>query len=182
MITGRWRHPERLSDRARAWLMCWIAISCALIFLAVWSTYAATHVYPRFEQQRPGEPVTVDGISYRLLRLTRADEVADGDEIRPASAHTVWVIAELELTIPGRRDSMGCDLRLLAAGKRAWDAEGFYNRRVPNYCGDTDHPIRPRMPWRLEQIYQVPTKYADQIEGVAVTDHSSAAPTKVLQP
>jgi hypothetical protein len=182
MIGAVWRDPERLSDRARSWLVFGVVVCATLIFLSIWVTYAATHVYERFEQQPAGSSVTVAGNTYRLISLTRTDEVVDGGESKPSSAHATWVIAELELTIPRKKDTIGCDLRLLADGKRQWDSQTFYSRKLPNYCGDSDHPITPGQPWRFEQIYEVPTKFADQIEGVAVTDHSSAAPMKVLRP
>jgi hypothetical protein len=182
MITASWRDPSRLSDRARSWLIFMIVSCAALIFLAIWVTYAATHVYDRFEAQPAGSSVTVDGNTYRLVKLTRTDVVVDGDETKPASAHATWVIAELELTIPRQKDTIGCSLRLLAEGKRQWDAETFYDRRLPNYCGDSDHPITPGKPWRFEQIYEVPTRFADRIQGIAVTDHSSSAAMKVLLP
>jgi hypothetical protein len=181
MITV-WRHPERLTERARAWIVFLIAISCAVMFLAIWTTYAATHVYPRFEQQPAGATVTVDGNTYRLIRLTRTDQVMDGDEAKPPSANTTWVVAELELTIDHHKDVIGCELKLLGPGKRQWDPQTFYDRAVPNYCGDSDHPIKPGVPWHFEQIYEVPTTFAGEIYGVAVIDHVSAAPTKVLRP
>jgi hypothetical protein len=116
-----------------------------------------------------------------LIKLTSTDVVMDGAEQKPSQAGTSYVIAEMEITIQSKRKFVGCSVNLLADGKRTWDPESdFFSRKLPQYCGDDEHPITPGKPWRFEQIFQIPSTFTNRLYGLAVDDPASAAPVKVL--
>lgn len=172
---------DRLSDRARSWIMAGMAFACVLMYLSIWMTYAGSHTYSRYQQLPAGTTTTVDGITYKLIKLTRTDVIVDGQQTKPAQAGAVYVIAELEITTD--KKDPACSVKLVADGKRTWDSNAdFFDRRLPQYCGDYDHPVTPGRAWRFEQIYLIPQKFADRLYGIAVPDNSSPAPNKVLTP
>lgn len=171
----------RLSDRGRSWIMAAMAFACVLMYLCIWMTYSGTHTYARYQQLPPGTTATVDGVTYKLIKLTRTEVIVDGRETKPAQAGAVYVIAELEITT-NKKDPT-CSVQLVADGRRTWDSDAdFFDRKLPQYCGDYEHPVTPGRPWRFEQIFLIPQKFADRLYGVAVPDNSSPAPTKVLTP
>ena len=180
-LAHRPRFAEGINDRGRSWLMAGIAFGCVGIYLCIWMTYAGIHTYSRYQQLPPGAVSTVDGVSYKVLKLTRTDVIVNGDETRASHAGATYVIAELEITT--KKKDPACTIQLVADGKRTWESEAdFFDRRLPQYCGDYDHPVTPGKPWRLEQIYLMPSKFADRLYGVAVADASSPAPIKVMTP
>ena len=176
-------NSSRLSDRARSWIMAMIAFCAVLIFLIIWTTYGQTHVKDRFEQLAPGATATVDESTFRVIGMKQTEVIVDGHDNNPSAANTVWVIATMELTLSHKVKNFGCDLELVGPDKRTWEPKSdFYDRKLPGYCGDYDHPITPGKPWRFEQIFEVPTKYADRIYGVAAVYLGVAAPMNVLRP
>jgi hypothetical protein len=172
---------RRLGDPGRSWIMVGMALALVMIYLAIWATYAGTHTHDRYRQLSPGATTTVDGIRYKLIKLTRTEVIINGDESEPSQAGTVYVIAELEL-LTTKKDPT-CSADLVGSGDRTWESEAsFFSRKLPQYCGDFDHPVTPGKPWRFEQIYVVPATFADRLYGVAVPDRSSPAPIPVLTP
>ncbi|SDS72228.1 hypothetical protein [Microlunatus soli] len=172
-----------LSERSRSWVVAGMAFCLVIIFLAVWVTYAGAHTYERFEQLPPGASSTIDDTTYRVVALRQTETVTDGEETHPAAAGAIWVVAEVEVTIPRKMETVPCSLLLVSDDRRAWEPQtSFYNRKLPQYCGDYDHPITPKKPWRLEQVFEVPARFKDRIYGLATPDPASSAPTKVLRP
>lgn len=169
------------SDRGRSWLMAAMAFALVLIFLVIWMTYAGIHTYPRFQQLAPGETTTFEGVTYKLLGLTRTSAVTNGDDTVRAQARATYVIAELEIVTT--KKSPTCSVELVADGKRTWESStDFFERKLPQFCGDTEHPVTAGKPWRFEQIFLIPSAFADRLYGIGVEDDTSPAPTKVLTP
>ncbi|QGN34511.1 hypothetical protein [Microlunatus sp. Gsoil 973] len=172
---------RRLGNQARSWIMVGMALALVLMYLSIWMTYAGTHTYERYRQLAPGETTTVDGVRYKLIKLTRTEVIVDGDETKPSQAGAVYVIAELEILT--RKKDPVCSVELVGSSKRTWEAQtSFFDRELPQYCGDFDHPVTPGKPWRFEQVFLVPAKLADQLYGIAAPDRSSPAPVPVLTP
>jgi hypothetical protein len=165
----------------RAWLIT-LSIGCwVLTCIAVWAVYAGTHVNTRYLQSEPGASVTdYNQVTYRALGIRQTEVIVDGDEMTPSNANTVWVVVDLELTIPHPVETVGCALPLVAEGGRTWESETFYSRELPSWC-DSDE-IKPGQPYHFQLIFQVPVRYADQVYGVSVEDPSSPAPAIVLRP
>lgn len=162
-------------------MMAAMALALVLIYLCIWMTYAGIHTYARFQQLPAGVTTTVDGVSYKLTGLTRTDVIGNGDETRRAQAGATYVIADLEIV--ASKKSPNCSVELVADGKRTWESNtDFFERRLPQFCGDDEHPITPGKPWRYEQIFLIPTVFADRLYGIGVEDDTSPAPTKVLTP
>lgn len=169
------------SDRRRSWMMAAIAFALVLIYLSIWMTYAGMHTYPRFQQLPPGGTSTADGVTYKLMSLTRTQVIDNGDQTQRAQPNATYVIAVLEIVSTKKDPS--CSVELVADGKRTWESNTeFFERKLPQYCGDTEHPLTPGKPWRLEQVFLIPSAFADRLYGVGVEDPSSAAPTAVLTP
>ncbi|QDP94767.1 hypothetical protein FOE78_01510 [Microlunatus elymi] len=177
---------NRLSDRARSWIVAMIAFCCVLIFLVVWTTYATTHTKDRFEQLPAGATGTLAESTFRVLELKQTEVMTDGEDQHPSDANEVWVVATMDLTLSHPVRNPTCTLELVAEGNRTWEpvTTEFFDRSLPQYCGgDTDeHPIKVGQPWRFEQVFRVPTRFVDHIYGVALVDHGTAAPMKVLRP
>lgn len=179
--TGLSAAARGLGDRARSWIMAGMAFALVLVFLAIWMTYAGTHTYERYQQLPPGVSTTTYGITYKLIKLTRTEVIVNGDETKPAQAGTVYIVAELEITTT--KKDPACGVELVGSGKRTWESQTeFFDRKLPQYCGDYEHPVTRGKPWRFEQIFVIPAKLAGQLYGVAAPDHSSGAPIKVLTP
>lgn len=169
------------SDRGRSWMMAAMAFALVLIYLSIWMTYAGIHTYPRFEQLPAGRGVTADGITYKLVGLTSTDVIVNGDRTEHAQTGATYVIAQLEI-VTHKKDP-ACSVELVADGKRTWESDTeFFDRRLPQYCGDYDHPVTAGKPWRYEQIFLIPAVFADRLYGIGVEDNASADPTKVLTP
>lgn len=169
------------SDRRRSWMVAAMAFALVLIYLSIWMTYAGMHTYPRFQQLPAGGTTTVDGVTYKLVSLTRTQVITNGDETNRAQANATYVIAVLEIVSTKKDPS--CSVELVADGKRTWESNTeFFERKLPQYCGDYDHPLTPGKPWRLEQIFLIPSDFANRLYGVGVEDDTSAAPTAVLTP
>jgi hypothetical protein len=176
--------PDPLAERRRSWVVVGMAVCLVTIFTAIWVTYAKAHTVDRYEQLPPGASTTQSGASMKVVSLQQTDVVTDGDEIHPAAANAVWVVVTMEATLPkGKKKLAGCQLELLSDGGRVWsDPELFFSRKLPQYCGDDDDPPKPGVPWRFEQIFEIPQRFADHLYGVVVPDNSSAEPNKVLRP
>lgn len=169
------------SDRGRSWMMAAMAFALVLIYLCIWMTYAGIHTYPRFQQLPPGRSLSVDGVTYRLVGLTRTDVISNGHQTEYAQAGATYVIAQLEIV--ARTKDPTCSVELVADGKRTWESEAeFFDRRLPQYCGDSDHPVTVGKPWRYEQIFLIPARFAGRLYGIGVEDDASPAPTNVLTP
>lgn len=175
---------ERLSERSRSWIVAGMAFCLVLVFLAIWVTYAAAHTHERYEQLAPGATTTVSGTTFRLMRLRQTEVITDGEKNNPSAAGTVWVIAELEIVVARKKSTPNCSVELVSDGGRTWGTtdESFFNRKLPQYCGDYDHPITVGKPWRLEQVFAVPQRFADRLYGLAVPDPASAGVVKVIRP
>jgi hypothetical protein len=185
--TAQRHRPERSersdlrSDRRRSWLMAAMAFALVLVYLSIWMTYAGSHTYSRFQQLPAGSTTTVEGVTFKLVSLTRTDVIVDGDETHRAQPGATYVIADLQL-VTAKKDPL-CSVELVADGKRTWESNAeFFERKKPQYCGDDEHPITANKPWDFEQIYLIPSAFADRLYGVGVENHVSPAPTKVLTP
>jgi hypothetical protein len=169
------------SDRRRAWLMAAMAFALVLIYLSIWMTYAGSHTYSRFRQLPAGHTTTVKGVTFKLVSLTRTEVLVDGDETHRAQPGTSYVIADLQI-VTDNKDPL-CSVELVADGKRTWESNAeFFDRKKPQYCGDDEHPVTPGKPWDYEQIYLIPSAFADRLYGIGVENVTSPAPTEVLTP
>lgn len=179
-IRAVFAHVDGWSDWKRSWLItfsvgCWV-----FIFLTIWSVYAATHLIDRYVPSEPGTMVTQDHQSYQVLDMRQTEVIVDGEEQTTSNADTVWVVVDLEVTIDKKLDVVLCDLPLVAVGKRTWKSETFYSREIPTWCDSEEFTVGK--PYPVQLIYQVPTKYVDQVYGVVLEDPSSPAPSIVLRP
>lgn len=171
------------SERTRAWMITIVAACCVGIFLAIWAVYAATHVNTRYVQAAPGESATLNDVTYRVLDIRRTETVLDGDEEHPAAANAIWIVVDAEVQIPHPVEVLGCGtIPLVAVGDRTWEASNsFYSRDgIPVGCTSDEVPVG--RPYRFQQFYEVPVKYADQVYGIAVEDVTNGDPAIVLTP
>lgn len=174
----------RLSERSRAWIVTAMALCLVLIFSAIWATYSGAHTYQRYRQLPPGATATVSGSTFRLVQLRQTETITDGEESHPSAAGAVWVIAEVELTLAHKDETPNCTLALISEDRRSWDATSstFFDRKLPQYCGDYKHPITVGKPWRFEQVFEVPQRFADRLYGLAAPDPASSAAVEVIRP
>jgi hypothetical protein len=151
------------------------------IYVIWWVTYAGIHYEPRYSIRPPGAAAEVRGTSIRLMSLVRSDQLADANGGPPELPYpgAVWVVAEFESLRHNPVEKLSCSsTTLLGPQGRLWDPEMFRVERLKE-C-QTDNPVGQVV--RYESIYMVPARYAEQLIGIAVEDHSSAARTPVLRP
>lgn len=173
-----------MTPRRRAWW--WAACAAALVvtYLVIWTVYSMAHLssYARYEQLRPGASAHHLQADFRLLSLVRTDELtAESGDGQIAAAGTVWVVAELEVVQRAQDPNFVCTTRLLGPDRRAWEVASLdITRPTSMFCSDDD--LQVGRPYRYEQVYEVPARYADEIYGVVVVNSSDARPNQVLTP
>lgn len=172
--------------RRRAWVLAGCAGLLVLVYLVGWTAYAANGltVLGRLDQRAPGEPGTALGAEYRLLSLTRTDEIRDEespDRSAVAAGNATWVVAVVEVVRRQEQEDYYCSFELVGPDRRRWDPDPpLLQRTLTSYCRAEDLPLG--RPGRVEIIFEVPTAFLDRIHGVAVPDAASRRATPVLRP
>jgi hypothetical protein len=156
-----------------------------LIYLTLWTLYSMTHLssFGRYEQVAPGGVTREGGADFRLLSLVQTEELASTDgEPQLSSSGAVWVVATLEVTQRTKDPNFLCSTELLGPDDRAWEYSTLLDaqRSLSMFCHDEELKIGE--PFRFEQVYEIPTRYADQVLGVVVVDPVNADPQQVLTP
>ena len=157
------------------------ALAAVGIYLIWWVTYAGMHYIPRFSMRPPGASGESHGASIRLLSLTQTDQLGDAEGGQPAlpDPGAVWIVAELEVVRHDPAEEFFCEAQLLGPERRLWSTASVrVNRSTPDCSRDRG----VGQPARVESIFMVPARYADQLSGLALTDSSSAARTPVITP
>lgn len=173
-----------LPPRTRAWL--WTACAAALVlsYLVGWTVYSTTHLgsYARYVQLASGVPAASPDGNFRLVSLVQTEQVqSELNGPQPSTAGAVWVVATVDLVPRTTARSPSCTLQLLGPGHRVWDPSSVSgSSAVPSYC-DKDR-MRAGRPYRFRNIFEVPARDADQIDGVVVVDDTDARPQQVLTP
>jgi hypothetical protein len=157
------------------------AFAAVLIYLIWWVTYAGIHYIPRYSLRPPGASGEVQGTSVRLLSLIRSDQLAAVEGGKPGIPEpgAVWIVAELEAVRHDPAKEFLCGTELIGPERRLWSTASVRVKRSMPSC-PLDLSVGP--PVRFESIFIVPTRYADQLSGIALRDDSSAARTPVLRP
>lgn len=185
MSAARTQRVDRLSNRACAWLLATTVALLVCTYLVIWTIYSLTHLsaFPRYEQLPAGASGSMLQAEFRLIHLTQTRELAatGGGAPGMAAQNAVWVIAELEVRQQNKDPGFYCSVSLLGPDKRLWEAETVtVERATPRFCDDDEMRVGER--YRFETIFEVPARYADQIYGVVLVDHSAARPHQVLTP
>ena len=174
-----------LSRRARAWLWTACAAALVLCYLVLWTVYSMTHLssFPRYDQLPAGASARQLGADFRLLNLVRTEELtaAEGADPQIAAVGAVWVVATLEVVQRTKEPNFVCSTALLGPGRRAWEPAVLdVSRSASRFCSDDE--LRVGEPFRFEQVFEVPVKYADALYGVVVVNRGDARPQQVLTP
>ena len=156
--------------------------AAVLIYLIWWVTYAGIHYIPRYTLRPPGASGEVQGTTVRVLSLVRSEQLADADGSQPGlpDPGAVWVVAELEAVRHDPAKEFNCGARLLGPEQRLWSTTASVRTKRAMESCPLDLPVGQSV--RFESIFMVPARYADQLLGIALTDHSSAARTPVIRP
>lgn len=170
--------------RRRAWLQTAVVALLVLLYLVGWTVYATTHTGERYRQLPPGAAGTRADADLRLLGLTRTERLLDsgGGDPQLAEAGSTFVVAELELTQRRPTELVTCTADLLGPDQRLWERDvlGVRVQRQTPTCDSADVVVG--RPYRFEAVYVIPVRFADQLVGVALTDHLTSARTPVLRP
>jgi len=170
--------------RRRAW--CWAGCAglVVLVYLTVWTVYSSAHLsaFPRYDQLDSGVAARQFGADFRLLSLVQTEELAaETGDPQVAGAGAVWIVATVEVTQRELDPDFVCSLSLLGPDDRSWERATIeVSRPATKFCSEDD--LELGRPFRLEQIYEVPVRYADQIRGVAVEQRRDTSPLPVLTP
>lgn len=171
--------------RRRAWLLAACAALAAATYLTIWFGYATSGLVSsaRLEPVPAGATVASLDADFRLLSLRRSRELtstsSSGNAYAVAGA--VFVVAELEVTPRRLEESLLCSAELVGPEGRRWEpgAGGFVLRVLPGYCDTAEMQVG--RPYRMEQIYQVPSAMADQLAGVLLLADRERTP-RLLRP
>ena len=169
------------TDRRRSWLLAGCVFALVLAYLVIWTTYAGSHLYPRYRQLAAGATASSGSEHYRVSSLVTTDAVRtkDGDLARP-DAGAVYVVAEVTLTLDVAEEYPTCGLLLLGPDGRTWETQldGPFTDR-PYDCSEG---VRLHTPFAYQLIYQVPQTYAGRLRGLVVVNDLTGAPSQVITP
>jgi hypothetical protein len=165
------------------WLAC--AAALVLVYLTLWTLYSMTHLssFGRYEQVPPGAATREGGADFRLLNLVQSEELASTDgEPQLSSSGAVWVVATLEVTQRVKDPNFLCTTELLGPDHRTWEYSTLLDadRSLSQFCHNEELELGE--PYRFEQVYEIPARYADQVFGVVVVDPVNSTPQQVLTP
>jgi len=161
-------------------------LTLAATYLVAWGTYAYAHMNStvRYTVLDPGQPVVLPAATVELVELTLARTLTSTYAIQgPTSADpgALWAVASMEVTITPGSTGPICIFDLVGPDRRLWEpAFGVSGRTLPGSCSDDEVPVG--RPTRIEVIFQVPERDADQLVGVAVSSGSSWRQMEVLRP
>ena len=180
----------RLSVRTR-----WVVAAAVLMVLALGICTVQAAAILRFRNPRPdvvagvGEPVTVDGVSYRLDTFTVAPQLAakePGAEPIRAMADAILVQSVLTVRVedPSRDlTAIYCTRRLVTPDGRSWsDFDDAYKVAGPERvtCSTSDdQPVTVGRPYQVGSVYQIPASVADQVS--LRVELGSGAPTLLFR-
>ena len=172
-------------SRRQAWLRACCVFLVVLIYLCWWTTYAVNglSVYGRYRQLEPGVPASAMGAEFRLTSLVRTDELTNQitDEILPPMPNSVWVVARVEVERQVESDFFLCSFSLLGPDRRVWEKDsGFVSRDISSFCDGESAPLG--RPIQVETVFQIPTRYVDQLAGLVVNDGASRDARPVMVP
>jgi hypothetical protein len=174
--------PPPPVSRRRSWLLLGVVALAVLAYLTIFSVYAYTHTAERYVQLAPGAAGHRGGADFRLLRLTRSVELADraGGAPQVADPGATFVVAEVEVVRQREDGTFLCGVDLLGPGQRLWGATTTEVERTLPSCSSAD--VQVGAPYRFEAVFLVPDRYAGQLLGAALTDHSGPQRSAVLRP
>ena len=172
-------------SRRQAWLRACCVFLVVLIYLCWWTTYAVNglSVYGRYRQLEPGVPASAMGAEFRLTSLVQTDELTNQitDEILPPMPNSVWVVARVEVERHVESDFFLCSFSLLGPDRRVWEKDsGFVSRDISSFCDEESAPLG--RPIQVETVFQIPTRYVDQLAGLVVNDGASRDARPVMVP
>ncbi|WP_152365143.1 hypothetical protein [Microlunatus speluncae] len=185
------RVPGRrpLTSKGRSWLLFLTAGCLVLIYMVIWTVYAAAHTDDRYVQLPPGQPsaTSVNKMQYRVHSLVKTERInnpAEPDEPYIADAGTVYVVAEVEVLRVAENDVFYCQAELAVEGTRRIASGGgsiyLDGTKLPTSCPSDE--LKVGHPFRFLAIFVVPTEFADQIYGIAVQYTDYGAPFQVIRP
>lgn len=184
------RVPGRrpLTSRGRSWLLFLTAGCLVLIYMVIWTVFAAAHTDDRYVQLPPGQPsaTTVNNAQYRvhsLIKTERINNPGDPEDPNIADAGTVYVLAEVEVLRVAEDDLFFCTADLAVEGNRRISSGGgvyIDGGKLPTACSSDE--IKVGHPYRFLAIFTVPAQFADQVYGVAVYYTEYGAPWQVVRP
>lgn len=174
--------PSPVLSRRRAWLVFAALALLTAVYLVGWSSYAALHTRDRYEQRPPGAAASRGGAEFRLVGLTRSDQLADGTSGRTQDADpgAVFVVAVVEAVPRVAEPVTLCTVALLGPGGRIWTPDTVQVQRSVPSCSPDD--AREGQPYRFEAVFQVPERDAGLLRGLALTDRSGVERSAVLRP
>ncbi len=153
-----------------------------LLYLLWWTTYATIHFDDRFDQRPSGASVERSGgTTIRLVSLTRSAMLADqlyGGAPEQAGPGTTWIVAIFEAVQTGGT-KIPCTFEVVGPGGRAWQQQSLLTKRTISSCVSAEFGPTPV---RVEEIFLVPERFADQLVGVALLDHGVTERSPVVRP
>ena len=171
-----------LTARARSWLVFVCVAAIVGIFLTVWTVYSVTHTQSRFVQLEPGAVASANDMNYRVLSMKQTQTLTSETDATEASAGSVYVIVEVEVTTATIDDETFCHSMLVGPNGRTWevDALSIGSRKTPMFCSP-ENGLKANTPFTWEQVFLVPEDDADSIFGLGI-EPNTGEPVMVISP
>ena len=176
----------------RPWPVLLVSSCLAALLGAGWVLWIGLNTGVVTRVAAPGETVTTEGISYRLVELYATDRIADvdGGEGLQAVPGATFVVAHLEVdateaeviegespfSAPGEVLRVSCQTELRGDDGMTWAHEQpAVDRELEASCLDGGR-------FTLEQVYAVPTAQLERLQGVVVGPQLGPGIDRVLRP
>lgn len=154
--------------RVSRWQAFVAALLMGLAFLTVWIGMNYNNTLTNYTVHAPGEPVTVDGVTYQYRGMVRSQVIQSNSGGSPhyAAPGMTWVAVVVDVTAD--EASPFCPLGVTNSDQSmTWSTDESMllpvDQRMSCYDIDEPHTTYP-----VIQVFAVPTSQADQLGGVVI--------------
>lgn len=152
------------------------AVLATVLALGICTVQAAAIL--RFREPAPlvtaavGQPVTSDGVTYRVDAFTVASQLPANDSTKPvramARAKLIQTIVTVRVDDPARDlTTIDCTMTLAAADGRNWQpSDDGYDVLGPDRvtCSSSEeHPVKVGRPFQVGAVFEIPASATDAV-------------------
>ena len=147
-----------------------IAVALALVFSAAWLWRATGDQTTARTAVPSGQPGRLGAVTYRLDSLQALDRAPSRYEPVVPTEGAVLVLARISYDAAGTTTFFSCTFELVA-GETTWRSDFGYFPPEPDSA-----TCDPDTAGTVAVLFEVPARYAPQVEGVAVANPGGTEP------